>query len=247
MLYTKNNLANNLYFDIEVISKTKSLNDLTPEAKRIWMFRYHTKFKDKAIEEKRKYDAAGMTWYIDIEDPNEIYLKYAPLVAEYAKVIAICFGKVDIKNGKAEKSNDFEVITDDNEVELLKKTIIVFDALKHLTPAGFNISGYDIPMLCKRMALNNLRIPNMINFLGKKPWEVNISDLSNDWKLGGYDMIAFESLTESLDLGNSKGGAVNGMELGWLYYNKKCTLKDIEEYVKEDVSKNIDAFIKLSY
>lgn len=245
MFYSKKRIENILSFDIEVVAKVSSLDKLSKEEREIWLFRYHEKFYKKALEEKQRYILSGKKWLINEESPNDIFVKYAPLVAEFAKVIAISFGKATFDK-KGEVTAEFDNIVMDDEKQLLTNTAKVFEGLSHFEPGGFNICSYDIPMLIKRMVINGIKIPEVINFIGKKPWEMKVLDIAMDWKAGGFEMAAFETLLAALQIPSSKHGAVNGMELSYMYYNGLCTLEDIENYVQDDNDKNIQVLVKLT-
>lgn len=240
MFYTKARLKGIVSFDIETVAATKSLDDLTPEAKELWSFRYHEKYSEVAKVEQARNIASGREMGIDIKDPNDIYLKYAPFLVEFSKVLAISFGKFD------ENFNmDFEELVNENEKDLLTQAALVFNSLKS-EPAGFNINTYDIPFLVKRFIINGIPIPDSINFFGKKPWEINSLDLALDWKGGNRDIVALETLSYALGIKTSKDTGVNGANLSKKYHSGECTLDEIKAYVHEDNRANMEIMLKLS-
>lgn len=241
-MYNLDEINKMLVFDIETVPSCKDINDLTPQMKEVWLLKYHNRFKDVALKDKKNMEVLGNKIHFDIDDENDIFLNYSPLIAEYCKVISISFAKYDSKEEKI----DIFSFTSDNELDVLQCISNTLTNFPNQVLTGFNIKGFDIPVICKRFLINGLQVPKMINFRGKKPWEMQVYDLMEDWKQGSWESISLESLTTTLGIPTSKGGDVNGSNIGIKYAKNLVSLANIEKYSSEDAKITLKSILKLS-
>lgn len=53
--------------------------------------------------------------------------------------------------------------------------------------AGHNVREFDVPYLCRRMLVNGIDLPELLDCAGLKPWEVpHVVDTMELWKFGDY-------------------------------------------------------------
>ena len=120
------------------------------------------------------------------ESPEDIYTK-AAIYAEFGKVICISVGLYREINGKRQ----FRVKSfyGDNEKELLSQfgemLTKYFESPNYLLCAH-NGKEFDFPYLARRILVNQLPLPYLLDIAGRKPWEVQHLDTLQLWKFGDY-------------------------------------------------------------
>ena len=91
-----------------------------------------------------------------------------------------------------------------------------------------NGKEFDFPYLCRRLLINNLALPNLLNLAGKKPWDVPHLDTLELWKFGDYKhYTSLDLLTAIFNIPSSKGD-MDGSMVNSVYYKDK-DLKKIAE------------------
>ena len=141
----------------------------------------------------------------------------------------------------------FENKADKDEKKLLTSFAKLLRGIKgkyhNIKTCGYNIKQFDIPYVCKRMLINNISLPSMVDFAGKKPWEVDAFDLMEHWKYGGFDSPSMDLLAHSLGVASPKtimdGSAVSK------YYWEDDDLPSIKSYCEDDVTCTADIIKKL--
>jgi len=110
---------------------------------------------------------------------------------------------------------------------------------------GHNLKNFDIPMLAKRMIINNLMPPSILPSYDTKPWEIKAIDTKEIWQYGSYSSIgSLDLLCSSLDIPTSKDGEITGDKVHHAYWEER-KLNEIAEYCEKDVLVLIDIINKL--
>lgn len=235
-MITRKLVSSLLLFDVETASEYKSLKELynaNPKKGELW---------SKRCEYLRKSpENVGKT-------EDELYFEKAPLHAEFAKAIAISFGRIKY-NFNMDNTIDniihVENKSNDDEVQLLEETAL-FLKKQNFTLCGHNIKKFDIPFLFKRMLINNIGIPEPLKLVGKKPWEITHIDTAEVWSGGSWTegFTSLDLLTNSLGIESPKD-VISGPEVNYYYWNKNG-LKTIAEYCGKDVVATCKVMIKLA-
>ncbi len=246
-MYKKNDLSQLLYFDCEAIPAFK-WEELKENLKILWLEKFHYKHYAEEIEFRQKKKA------IEINSPSilenklsleisfeEIYNKYAALHHEFAKVWCISFGIV-----KLDGSFEINTIQNDNEKELLTDWSKVCEHFSNLNLCGYNIGGYDIPLILKRMWVNGiLEYSKQFQLKDAKPWTTSFVDLMVDWKNIGWEATSLAVICEILGV-NTPKDKFNNYEFTTLLLNGKITVEDGIEYCEKDVRALMECCFKLS-
>lgn len=225
-MFTKEYLKKLLLFDIETVAKYSSFDQfLENESKlaNLWL----DKAKKKNYYEKEKFN--------DLTDKDDfIYTKYSSLHPEFSKICSISILKF-IENVDESLTTKIKTLTLDgiNEKDLLTRFSIALNTNIGMIICGHNISGFDIPFINKRLLINGLPLPTLLNFYNKKPWEINILDTMTMWKFNGTDMVSLDLLCTSLGIISPKEEDVSGMDINKLYYNNEFNI--IKKYNERDV------------
>ena len=212
-------LENLLLFDIETVPATDDYSALPAEYQSLWEHKIR-----KLIRED--------------ETPAENYFSNAGIYAEFGKIVCISAGF--FKRAETGKKWLFKVksFASDNEAELLTNFKELLDKYyndpQRQGLCGHNIREFDVPFVCRRMLVNGIRLPNILDLSGKKPWEVLHVDTMQLWKFG--DVKNFTSLRLLALLFNipTPKDDIDGKDVGRVYWHEK-NLARIVTYCQKDV------------
>lgn len=218
-----------LIIDIETVSGNENIENLSPELKKQW---------------ERK---AGFIRNPEEKSPDDLYEDRAAIYAEFGKIIVI--GMAIFHENKGEPALRVKSLASDNEKDLLTdfKNFIEgkFDQ-DSLKLCAHNGKEFDFPYLCRRMLINDIKIPWSLNMSGKKPWEVNHLDTMELWKFGDWkSFTSLELLTTIFDIPSSKKD-LDGSMVTKTYYTENEGLKKIEEYCRRDVVATAQLYLRLN-
>ena len=226
MVEDKLQLKNILFIDIETVSLTKEMEELPLRLQEHW--------KKKASRLKNEEDLP----------PEKLYFDRAAIYAEFGKVICIGVG------GFYEQDTKFKAKTLEygDEKELLlnfKKLVEDHSAKGNLILCAHNGREFDFPYLCRRMLINGIKLPSVLDITGKKPWEVLHIDTLEFWKFGDYkNFTSLDLLASVFNIPGSKS-LMDGSEVNTNFYLQNNTQK-IAEYCREDVIVLAQLYLKLN-
>lgn len=221
--------ANNILFlDIETVPQYADYNSLPKDWKELW----DTK-------------ATSLLKYHEEETKETIYHR-AGIYAEFGKIICISCGFIH-GNGEAKKivlksySGENEKLLLVEFCEMLKKWTT--EEPKFL--CAHNGKEFDFPYLCRRLIINGLPVPSILNVSGKKPWEVNHLDTLELWKFGDFkSFTSLNLLAHTLGIPTPKDD-IDGSKVWSVYWNDK-DLPRIVNYCQKDVITVAQIFLKMN-
>lgn len=222
------NKYNILFLDIETVSKEKDFEALSDTFQALWLHKHRLLIKDETIT------------------PQESYEDRAGIYAEFGKIVCISCGYIAKENEK----NVFRIKSffGNDEKKLLQEFAAMLDKnysdIHSQTLCGHNIKEFDIPYLCRRMLINGIKLPEILNINGKKPWEVNFIDTLQLWKFGDYKAYTSLNLLAALfDIPTPKDD-IDGSMVGKVYWQEK-DLERIKVYCQKDVITVLRLYQKL--
>lgn len=202
------NLEKLLFFDIETVSNKASYSELSPSMQELW-------------QHKHQYIAKQE------EEFASSYSNRAAIYSEYGKIVCISCGFL-VNNELRIKS-----FANVNEAKILQD----FSALlldNHFTLCGHNIKEFDVPYVCRRLLINGLKLPPVLDIAGKKPWEVDYIDTLQLWKFGDFKhYTSLNLLANIFDIPSPKDD-IDGSQVGKVFWEDK-DLSRIIEYCQKDV------------
>lgn len=210
------NVSDLLFIDIETVRVTDKMDE-NDTIKDAWLYkaRYQNEVSRKTGE--------SLT-------PEEYFEDKAALYAPFAKIVCISVGRIR-KDGIETKS-----FYGDDESMLLE---LFCDTLSEITArakntklVGFNIIGFDIPFIVKRCIINRIKLPDILDQLDAKPWEVTFVDLSTIWKWSAFYPDSLVAVCAAAGIPSPKNG-LDGSMVGEAYYDGR--LDEIMEYCEDDV------------
>jgi uncharacterized protein YprB with RNaseH-like and TPR domain len=202
-----------LFLDIETVPEVQNWNELSDEWKNLWQ---------KKIEKQ----------LTENETPEEFYGKRAGILAEFGKIICISCGIIVEENLFHLKSfygdNESKILNDFNE--MLAQSYFKND----LILCAHNGKEFDFPYMARRMIINGIELPNILNLQGKKPWEIPHLDTMELWKFGDYKhFTSLNLLATVLGIPTPKDD-IDGSQVASVYYEEK-NIERIKTYCEKDV------------
>jgi predicted PolB exonuclease-like 3'-5' exonuclease len=173
---------------------------------------------------------------------NQIFKLRTPLIPEFAKIVCVSVAFVtDNDDVKIQSYSDNDELLILKDIQKLLNRCAKLDFFL----CGHNIKNFDIPMISKRMVINNLLPPKLLPSYDTKPWDIKAIDTKEIWQFGSFNSIAsLDLLCNSLNINSSKDGVITGDKVHTSYweFNK---LNDITEYCENDVKSLIEIIRKL--
>ena len=209
------NLKNVIFVDIETVPLFESYGAMPDVLRELW---------DKKAGSLAK----------DSHTPEELYPR-AGIYAEFGQIVCISMGAFVEKDEKM--SFRVKSFASDDEVEILKgfaKALSRFTSKKNTYICAHNGKEFDFPYVARRMIVNGLELPSILDVAGKKPWEVPFLDTLELWKFGDYKhYTSLHLLTTILNIPTPKDD-IDGSMVAEVYYKEK-DIKRIAAYCEKDV------------
>ena len=212
-MISKLNLENILFLDIETVPEVENFKDLDNTKQELW-------------ESKSKYQRR--------EDYSaEKFYDHAGIWAEFGKIICISVGYFKMEGD----IRTFRVTSFyGDEIKILKdfKNILIshFNQQKHLLCAH-NGKEFDFPFLSRRILINGLKLPKLLDIAGKKPWEVNHLDTMELWRFGDYKNYTSIKLLAALFGIPTPKDDIDGSQVARVYWEEN-DLERIKTYCQKD-------------
>ena len=227
-------IGNVLFLDIECVSGQASYEDLSDDLKALWHI--------KARSVLKRYGED-----ISVEDQANTYKDRAAIYAEFGKIVCISVGVITRDKQDKKLNIRLKSFANEDEAQLLKDFSAMLD--QYYSPAkhficGHNIKEFDVPYMCRRMVVNQLPFPRMLEVQGKKPWETkHLLDTMELWSFG--DRKAFTSLkllAATFGFPSPKDD-IDGSEVGRVFWEEK-DLQRIATYCEKDVLATAQLLLK---
>lgn len=224
-----NRLKNLLILDIETVALKQDFNELPKELQKHWEHKVSFFKNEEALT------------------TEQLFSGKAGIYAEFGKVIVIAFAIFHELEGGDTGIRVMSMAADD-EKELLTriKTFLEtkFDP-EYLKLCAHNGKEFDFPYLSRRMLINGIKLPYVLDNNGKKPWEVSFLDTLELWKFGDRkNYTSLDLLTAVFGIPSSKSD-IDGSRVNEVYYNEKDGLQRIEKYCRGDVVATAQLFLKM--
>ncbi|MEE4115992.1 MAG: 3'-5' exonuclease [Marinilabiliaceae bacterium] len=213
-----------LFLDIETVPLVPDFESLDARLAALW---------DKKSSYFRK----------EGENASDVFER-AGIYSEFGKIIAISVGLITGSlNNRAIRLKSFY---GDDEVKLLQEFTVMlnnFCSGKEALLCAHNGKEFDFPYIARRMLINGLAIPSLLDNAGRKPWEINLLDTMELWKFGDYKhYTSLELITTLLGIPTPKDD-IDGSMVASVYYRDN-DLKRIVEYCEKDVIALVQVFLR---
>ena len=219
-------LQNILFLDIETVSGEPNFEALSGDMQELWADK--TKWQ-------RKEDTTA----------KEYYAERAGILAEFGKIVCISVGFIHYKDGMKNFRlrsfyNHDEALLLGEFAEMLKEKY--FNHPRQVL-CGHNTKEFDFPYICRRMLVNGISLPPILQIAGKKPWEIAHLDTMELWKFGDYKhYTSIKLLCAIFDIPTPKND-IDGSMVSAVYWNDN-DLKRIAKYCEKDVLATAQIFMR---
>jgi 3'-5' exonuclease len=204
-----------LFLDIETVPEVKSFSDLDEKRKELW-------------EKKSSYFRS------ENESASDVYER-AGIYAEFGKIICISAGI--LTGSKAKPVLRIKSYAGKDERQVLVDFIGMlenYNTNRTIYLCAHNGKEFDFPYLARRILINRLELPEMLDIAGKKPWEVRHLDTMELWKFGDYKHYTSLDLLSSIFKIPSPKTDIDGSKVAGVFWEED-DLQRIVEYCQNDV------------
>lgn len=216
-----------LFLDIETVANLYDYNELDERLKIHWARKANYLKRDVQLTDE------------------EIYRERAGIYAEFGRIVCVAVGKfVELESGEIVLRT--KAYYGDDEKALLTD---FKSMLEKMDPANTRLCAhngkeFDFPYLCRRMLVNCIPLPSILNLSGKRAWEVQHLDTMELWKFGDYKhFTSLDLLATIFNIPSSKSD-IDGSQVNAVYHKEKG-LDKIMEYCVRDVVVLAQLFLKM--
>ena len=210
-----------LFLDIETVPMCANYNDLPEKFVPLW---------DKKAGYLKRED----------EDTPESLFQRAGIYSEFGKVVCISFGMM------AGSTFRIKSFYGDDEKVLLKEFADLLESRfssSDFLLCAHNGKEFDFPYLSRRMLINGISLPEILDLAGKKPWEVAHLDTMELWKFGDFkNYTSLETLAAVFNIPTPKDD-IDGSQVGRVYWEEQ-DLDRIVNYCQKDVLTIAQLFLR---
>jgi len=182
----------------------------------------------------------------EIGNFEQAYFRKAGILSEFGRIICISVGFVNnTTTGKQLRLKSF--YHQDEETLLLQFKELLdahYDSPAHLL-CGHNAKEFDFPYICRRMLIQGIALPSVLNIAGKKPWEIQHLDTMELWKFGDYKSYTSLSLLCHVFNIPTPKDDISGADVARVYYEEK-DIERIRKYCEKDVIALTQLFLKMN-
>ena len=215
-----------LFLDVETVPEFSDFQQLDENARVLWKLKCASLCKD------------GQT-------PESVYEK-SSIYAEFGKIVCISAGFIYHLPGGEYAFRVKSCFGDDEKVLLsdFSETLKRFSAQhSEMRLCAHNGKEFDFPYLCRRMLINGISIPDILNVSGKRPWETRFLDTLELWKFGDYKHYTSLDLLAAIFGIPSPKENVDGSMIYELYWQQK-DYQRIKDYCEKDVLTVVQLFLR---
>jgi hypothetical protein len=203
-----------MFLDVETVPVLQSFGNLNPQLQVLW---------DKKSANFRKEEQSAADVY-----------QRAGIYSEFGKIICISVGVLKDKNPYGFRLKSFFGDDEKSILTEFSSMISKFSRNREALLCAHNGKEFDYPYIARRMIINELLIPDILNNAGKKPWEVKLLDTMELWKFGDYKNYTSLDLLSSVLGFPSPKDDIDGSMVADVYWVEH-DLKRIVTYCEKDV------------
>jgi len=204
-----------MFLDIETVPESSSYELLNPRIQNLW---------DKKSRQFRSGDQTA----------DDVYER-AGIYSEFGKIICISVGLVMEKNPYRFRLKSFFGKDEKSLLSEFSGMLLKFGRTnREAVLCAHNGKEFDFPYIARRMIINGLIIPEILDNAGKKPWEIKLLDTMDLWKFGDYkNYTSLDLLTSVLGIPTPKDD-IDGSMVAGIFYNED-NIQRIVHYCEKDV------------
>ena len=164
----------------------------------------------------------------ELQTDEDLFHEKAGIYDEFGKIVVIAVGKY-VVNDAGELGLRTKYFADDDEKQLLVDFKSMLEKLDGSTKlCAHNGKEFDFPYLSRRMLVNGIGLPSLLDFAGRRPWEIPHLDTMELWKFGDYKhYTSLDLLAAIFNIPSSKG-SIDGSMVNEAYYRQNALAKIAE-------------------
>ncbi len=205
-----------LFLDIETVPQYPGFHQLDETTQYLWGLKAASICKEE-------------------QTPAEVYER-AGIYAEFGKIVCISLGYI-YRKADGQLAFRLKSCYSHDEPELLRdfsEAITRFGAQRNIQLCAHNGKEFDFPYIARRMLVNNITLPAILDVAGKKPWEVPFLDTMELWRFGDYkNYTSLKVLTHIFGIPSPKDD-IDGSQVASVFWEEK-NLPRIVRYCEKDV------------
>ena len=206
-----------LFLDIETVPQYPDFCRMDETTQHLWELKATSMCKD------------GQT-------PDSIYDR-AGIYAEFGKIICISAGFIHYM-ADGQLAFRLKSCFGDNESDVLENFSEALNLFRkqhrNMLLCAHNGKEFDFPYIARRMLVNGLTLPVLLDIAGKRPWEVPFLDTMELWRFGDYkNYTSLKVLTHIFNIPSPKDD-IDGSQVASVYWQEK-NLPRIVRYCEKDV------------
>ncbi|MDZ7737758.1 MAG: 3'-5' exonuclease [Bacteroidales bacterium] len=213
-----------LFIDIETAPAVPAFEKMSPALQQMW-------------DKKSSYFRTAEQSAADVYSRAGIY-------SEFGKIICISAGF--ITGSEDNMSLRIKSFYGHDEKQLLddfSSMLGGFCRNREAVLCAHNGKEFDYPYIARRMLINGIRIPSLLDNAGRKPWEVGLLDTMELWKFGDYKhYTSLALIAELLGIDTPKDD-IDGSMVAEVYW-KDNDINRIARYCEKDVIALTQVFLK---
>ncbi|MFT3902738.1 MAG: 3'-5' exonuclease [Niabella sp.] len=216
-----------LFLDIETVPQYASYEKVPESWKELWALKATSLLRGRE------------------DDTVESIYERAGIYAEFGKIICISCGVIQgIGNDKKLVMKSFADTDEKTVLQQFSDMLNKWAANETRYLCAHNGKEFDFPYICRRLIINSLPIPPVLNIAGKKPWEVCHMDTMELWKFGDFkSYTTLNLLAHALGVPSPKDD-IDGSQVAQVYYEQN-DLERIVTYCTKDVVTIAQIYLRL--
>lgn len=233
-MYDTQTLDKILFLDIETVPQAASLDQLSPELQQLWTEKF---------EALRRYTPER---YAPDTTADYAFRNGGGIYSEFAKIVCISVGFMHYDNGR--RLMRTKSFAGDDEAQLLRDFSDMasrFLRTREHRICGHNIKEFDVPFICRRMLVNGLPLPSILDVAGRKPWETPFIDTMELWKFGDFKSFTSLKLLCAIFGIPTPKDDIDGSEVAAVYYDTHDVHR-IAVYCEKDVVATAQVFLRMN-
>lgn len=215
-----------LFLDIETIPQYPNFDACDEPVKLLWA---------RKAENLKKAEN---------ETAADIYNR-AGIYAEFGRIICISTGFL-YKDGNEMHLKIKSFSGDDEKILLEEFALLLNDSFSSQQNklCAHNGKEFDFPYIARRMLINDVKLPPILDMAGKKPWEIGHLDTMELWKFGDFKSYTpLNLLAHVLGVPSPKDD-IDGSQV-WSVYWIDNDLNRIVTYCEKDVEALANVFLRM--
>ena len=213
-----------LFLDIETVPDQPAFDQVSPALQELW--------EKKSVYFRKEEETA-----------EEVYGR-AGIYAEFGKIVCISVGVLAHRDGQ--RIFRLKSFAGDDEKKLLvdfKEMLEHFASKPTRNICGHNAREFDFPFIARRMLIHGVKLPEVLDVAGKKPWEVKFLDTLDLWKFGDYKHYTSLNLLTTIFGIPSPKDDIDGSQVAQVFYEEK-DIERIARYCEKDVLATAQLFLR---